>query len=106
MLFVVKIVYNLYAKIKYHVQHLYHKFHHFTDFNFQRNATKGKRVKVLRGISNHEELGRILEVDGKRQLDLWGTQECNTFKGTDGWIFPPLLTKETEIASYAADLCR
>ncbi|KAJ8915890.1 hypothetical protein NQ315_015503 [Exocentrus adspersus] len=71
-----------------------------------RNDTVGKRVKVSRGISNSRNLGKVLEIDGKRQLSLWGTQDCNTFKGTDGWIFPPLLNPEEGIWSYSTDLCR
>ncbi|KAJ8948280.1 hypothetical protein NQ318_020765 [Aromia moschata] len=59
-----------------------------------RNATKGVA-----------ELGQVLEVDGKTEINLWSTEECNRFKGTDGWIFHPLINLEDEIWTYSTDLC-
>nr|QEX08000.1 sensory neuron membrane protein 1b [Sitophilus zeamais] len=71
-----------------------------------RNATKTQRVKVLRGISQLSDLGRVLEVDGKKELNVWSTPECNRFNGTDGWIFPPLMTEEDSLSAFSPDLCR
>ncbi|KAJ8927990.1 hypothetical protein NQ314_019518 [Rhamnusium bicolor] len=70
-----------------------------------RNATIGKRFKVGRGISNSKDLGRVLEVEDQKELTLWGEKQCNIFKGTDGWIFPPFLTPEEGIWSFSIDLC-
>lgn len=47
-----------------------------------------------------------MEVDGKQKIDLWSTDECNNFNGTDGWIIPPLLKPEEGIAIFSTDLCR
>lgn len=52
------------------------------------------------------DVGRILEYDDKPEMDTWPTKECNQYHGTDGTIFPPFLTKEEGLASYAPDLCR
>nr|ALR72543.1 sensory neuron membrane protein SNMP1b [Colaphellus bowringi] len=71
-----------------------------------KNATVGKSIKVSRGISNSRDLGKVLEFDGKKVLKLWYEEQCNHFKGTDGWIIPPLLKPEEGLWSFSADLCR
>ncbi|CAG9836249.1 unnamed protein product [Diabrotica balteata] len=71
-----------------------------------RNATIADTIKIMRGIKNYKDLGRVLEVNGKKDIGLWGTEECNRFKGTDGWIIPPLLKPEEGIKCYTTHLCR
>ncbi|CAH0560926.1 unnamed protein product [Brassicogethes aeneus] len=71
-----------------------------------RNGTHQKRFKVLKGIKHSKDLGRLLELDSQNELKIWGTPQCNRFKGTDGWIFPPGLDKEEGVWSFSADLCR
>ncbi|KAJ8971698.1 hypothetical protein NQ317_014681 [Molorchus minor] len=70
-----------------------------------KNATPGKQFKVLRGVKSYKDVGRIIEYDGNAEIDTWPTEECNQIKGTDGTIFPPLLTKEEGLVSFAPDLC-
>ncbi|CAH1124067.1 unnamed protein product [Ceutorhynchus assimilis] len=71
-----------------------------------RNGTIPKRMKIQRGIKHYQDLGRLIEVDGQREIDLWSSDECNRFEGTDGWIFPPLAEPEEGLKSYSTDLCR
>ncbi|CAG9861576.1 unnamed protein product [Phyllotreta striolata] len=71
-----------------------------------RNATVASTIKVLRGTRNYKDIGRVLEVDGKKQITLWGSDFCNRFRGTDGWIIPPLLDPADGIQSYTPHLCR
>ncbi|KAJ8915889.1 hypothetical protein NQ315_015502 [Exocentrus adspersus] len=71
-----------------------------------KNATPGKRIKALRGLNSYKDIGRIVEFDGEEKISAWPTDECNTIKGTDGTIFPPLLDKEAGLVSFAPDLCR
>ncbi|KAL3287346.1 hypothetical protein HHI36_001820, partial [Cryptolaemus montrouzieri] len=70
-----------------------------------RNATPGKRTVVKRGIRNSQELGKLIEFDGITQLKMYDSEECNTFRGTDGWIFPPFTTKENGLWAFAGELC-
>ncbi|KAL1489743.1 hypothetical protein ABEB36_013678 [Hypothenemus hampei] len=71
-----------------------------------RNASLTGRIKILRGIKKSKDLGRLIEMDGKKKTTLWNSEQCNRFEGTDGWIFPPLLTPEEGLKSYSPDLCR
>ncbi|XP_045479908.1 sensory neuron membrane protein 1-like isoform X2 [Harmonia axyridis] len=71
-----------------------------------RNDTLGPRTKVKRGIRNSKELGSLVEFDGKKQLDMYDSKECNKFHGTDGWIFPPGLDTDEGIWTFSGDLCR
>ncbi|XP_056631142.1 sensory neuron membrane protein 1-like isoform X1 [Diorhabda sublineata] len=72
----------------------------------KRNATIVDTIKIMRGIKNNKDLGRVLEVNGKSKLDIWGSEECNRFKGTDGWIIPPLLKPEEGIHTYSPQMCK
>lgn len=60
----------------------------------------------MRGVKESHDVGRILEFDGKKEMEVWPTKECNQYKGTDGTVFAPYLTKEEGLASFAPDLCR
>ncbi|CAH2004640.1 unnamed protein product [Acanthoscelides obtectus] len=71
-----------------------------------KNATVGGRIKVGRGISNYKDTGRVLEIDGKKEINIWSTELCNRFRGTDGWIIPPLLEEGESVRVFGTDLCR
>lgn len=72
----------------------------------QRNGTLARRLKVHRGIAHAKDLGRLVELDGKKDIDIWINAECNRFHGTDGWIFPALTLPEEGLPSFSTDLCR
>lgn len=72
----------------------------------QKNATPGKVFKVYRGVRDPADLGRIVEFDGKPEMEVWPTDECNQISGTDGTIFPTYLTEEQGLDSFSPDLCR
>lgn len=63
-------------------------------------------MRVLRGIKNFKDVGRVLEWDNKPALTMWTADHCNEFNGTDSTIFPPLMTKEDDIVSFSPDICR
>ncbi|XP_053979000.1 sensory neuron membrane protein 1-like isoform X1 [Hylaeus volcanicus] len=72
-----------------------------------KNATPShERIRVLRGIKNYKDVGRVIEFDGKPALTTWPEDHCNTLNGTDASIFPPLMTTDDDIVSFAPDLCR
>ncbi|XP_050507504.1 sensory neuron membrane protein 1-like [Diabrotica virgifera virgifera] len=71
-----------------------------------KNATEQKRIKAIRGTKNHHDVGRIVEYDGSPAMSAWPTEECNKIMGTDGTVFPPMMTKEEGLVSFAPDLCR
>ncbi|XP_066245553.1 sensory neuron membrane protein 1-like [Euwallacea similis] len=71
-----------------------------------RNATLTTRLKVLRGISHYQDLGRLVEFNGKKSLNFWGSDQCNRYDGTDSWIFPPLMNVDEGLKSFSTDLCR
>lgn len=74
---------------------------------FQKNGTiLPDRIRVLRGIKNYKDVGKVVELNGQKMLDLWAGDECNTFNGTDSTIFAPLLTEEDDIVSFSPDICR
>lgn len=72
----------------------------------QTNFTLNNGVfKVLRGSRDYRDLGRVIAVDGKEELDIWNGKKCNQILGTDGLIFPPIHTKNEPYYIYVRPLC-
>lgn len=65
-----------------------------------------QRIRVSRGIKNYEDVGRVLSMGNKTKMSVWSGSPCNDFRGTDGSIFPPFLTKDKEVWAYFPDICR
>ena len=72
----------------------------------QKNGTAANKFTVKRGIKNYKEVGQVVKYNDQTELDVWSTEECNQFRGTDGTIFPGLIPKKADIPSFAAALCR
>ncbi|XP_014214799.1 sensory neuron membrane protein 1-like isoform X2 [Copidosoma floridanum] len=65
-----------------------------------------KRLRVLRGVNNQMDVGRVVEYDGKPNISTWGDKYCDTFNGTDGTVFHPFFKEKEDIVSFAPDICR
>lgn len=61
---------------------------------------------MLRGVKYWKDVGKVTEVNGKPELDIWTEDQCNEFNGTDSTIFAPLLTEQDDIVSFSPDICR
>ncbi|KAL6255879.1 hypothetical protein P5V15_013119 [Pogonomyrmex californicus] len=64
------------------------------------------RIRVYRGIKKSEDVGRVLTIGNETKMDIWSGSPCNDFRGTDGTIFPPFLTKEKKVWAHSIDICR
>ncbi|KAJ3662446.1 hypothetical protein Zmor_006796 [Zophobas morio] len=71
----------------------------------QKNGTISTRIKVLRGVRDSAELGQLVAVDNMTRTDIWSNEVCNEFRGTDGWIFPPLSGDMEQIWMHPVDFC-
>uniref|UniRef100_A0A1B0GLB2 Sensory neuron membrane protein 1 n=2 Tax=Lutzomyia longipalpis TaxID=7200 RepID=A0A1B0GLB2_LUTLO len=71
-----------------------------------KNATPTKTFTVYRGMKNIHDLGRVVKYDGEDEMDLYDDENCNQFRGTEGTIFPPFMTKDQGVWAYAPDMCR
>ncbi|XP_076247574.1 sensory neuron membrane protein 1 [Calliopsis andreniformis] len=78
----------------------------FSLFGSKNGSTLPERIRVLRGIKNYKDVGRVTEFDQKPQLEIWAADHCNEFNGTDSTIFPPLMTEVDDIVSFSPDICR
>lgn len=59
------------------------------------------------GYDNSNNFGRVKTWNGKPELGFWRKySECDKLKGTDGSIFPPFVTRETELDAFSPDVCR
>jgi scavenger receptor class B protein 1 len=52
------------------------------------------------------DVGVVVEYDGKKNISKWDNDYCDTFNGTDGFVFHPFLYEDEDIVSFAPDLCR
>lgn len=77
-------------------------------FAFQANGTHSPdRIRVFRGIKNYKDVGRVLSIGNETKMSIWpDSGPCNDYRGTDGTIFPPFLTKNREVWAVFPDICR
>jgi hypothetical protein len=61
---------------------------------------------VLRGIKNYRDVGRVLSLGNQTKMSVWPDSPCNDFRGTDGTIFPPFLSKKENVWAHFPDICR
>ncbi|XP_073981559.1 sensory neuron membrane protein 1-like isoform X2 [Rhodnius prolixus] len=78
----------------------------FSFFGTKNGTIDDGRFKVKRGINNPKEVGMMFSFNGKTVQEVWSGPECNALRGTDSTIFPPFITPDEEIVSFAPDLCR
>ncbi|XP_072748118.1 sensory neuron membrane protein 1-like isoform X2 [Anoplolepis gracilipes] len=64
------------------------------------------RIRVFRGIKNYMDVGRVLSIGNETKMSVWPDNPCNDFRGTDGTIFPPFLTKDRKVWAVFPDICR
>lgn len=72
----------------------------------QKNDTFDGRYTVQSGISHPEQLAQITAWEGKPSVTAWGGPTCNAINGTQGDIFSPYITTETELSVFSTDICR
>ncbi|XP_055300262.1 sensory neuron membrane protein 1-like [Sitodiplosis mosellana] len=77
------------------------KFSLFGAFNDSTNGV----FKVYRGKKEVTDIGRIVEVDGQLDIDVWNSDEENKFKGTDGYWIPPFRNIHDRIWVYERQIC-
>ncbi|XP_004933211.2 sensory neuron membrane protein 2 [Bombyx mori] len=88
----------------------------FTVLAYKQNKPTAP-YKVLRGLNDHTDLGRILSYNERSSLEYWVDEVdeegesiepsiCNTIKGTDSAIFPPFVDTGNSIFALNADICR
>lgn len=63
---------------------------------YSRVGTSPELITIRSGVDDIGQLNVIDRFDGKAQLDVWSTSECNRLDGTDGSQFPPLLVADRE----------
>lgn len=60
---------------------------------------------MLRGKNDPTEVGQVVEVDGKKKMSTWGSDEENEYKGTDGYFMPPFRTKDEPLWAFERMIC-
>ncbi|KAJ1531328.1 hypothetical protein ONE63_000012 [Megalurothrips usitatus] len=77
----------------------------FSFFGARNGTADPVRLEVRRGVNDPRDVGRVVRVDGREALSVWGDEPCDSPSGTDSTIFPPFLRPEDDIVAYATDLC-
>ncbi|XP_031830913.2 sensory neuron membrane protein 1 isoform X2 [Nomia melanderi] len=78
----------------------------FSLFGKKNGSVDPATIRVLRGIKNYRDTGRVIEFNGEPMLSIWADDRCNQFNGTDSTIFPPLMTEQDDIVSFSPEICR
>lgn len=74
-------------------------------FIFQYNDSDNGRFKVLRGSKNVFDLNRVVEIDGKDEMEFYEEDYCNQYRGTDGYLFPPFMNKNDSVWVNERSVC-
>lgn len=72
----------------------------------QYNHTSNGIFKVLRGVKNTRDLGKIVQINGEDEEEAWDGDECNQFGGTDSLIFPPFGKTGDPVLAHEKLVCR
>nr|AOT85638.1 sensory neuron membrane protein 1E [Mayetiola destructor] len=70
------------------------------------NATDLGEFKVMRGVKNYNEIGKVVAFNGETEMDVWPEDECNQYVGTDSTIFSSLMDVNDGIWAYEPAICR
>ena len=74
---------------------------------YPKNGSDEGLWQMRTGVGDPTQLGRIVSWNGKTELDFWPAQSsCNMMNGTNGFTFPPFLTRDTTLRVFYPDLCR
>lgn len=64
-------------------------------------------LTVYTGEDSLVNLGKVYAKNGKKVLDIWKTDDCNSIDGSDGSQFPPhLMKQDKELKIFISSLCR
>ncbi|KAK9874388.1 hypothetical protein WA026_002735 [Henosepilachna vigintioctopunctata] len=59
------------------------------------------------GLNDINQLGSLKSINGKDQLDMWSTKDCDRVQGTDGTMFSPkTVNRKQPIKIFMPDTCR
>ncbi|KAK9307566.1 hypothetical protein QLX08_002177 [Tetragonisca angustula] len=78
----------------------------FSIFGFRNGTIAPDRIRVLRGTKDYKDVGKVIELNGQKKLNVWPEDECNTFHGTDATIFAPILTENEDLVTFLSESCR
>lgn len=61
---------------------------------------------MLRGLKNIRDAGKVIEVDGKTEMDVWSEEgPCNQIVGTDGLLFSPMQNPKKPLSFFVKQIC-
>lgn len=61
--------------------------------------------EVNRGIKDSHNIGQIISFDGNTEMDVWGGDDCNRYKGTDSTVFPSDIREEDGLWIFEPNVC-
>ncbi|XP_059150777.1 lysosome membrane protein 2-like [Physella acuta] len=70
------------------------------------NTTSRFDWTVYTGELDFNKFNHIYSVDWMTKLPFWSTDEANTFRGTDGYLFKPFLSEDSRLSFYFPQLFR
>lgn len=72
-----------------------------------RHGVSKNTITVGLGLSDSENAGKLLAVNGKVRNNIWKSDECNDIKGSDGALYGPWATKNNlDLPVYLPEICR
>ncbi|XP_014778407.1 lysosome membrane protein 2 [Octopus bimaculoides] len=73
---------------------------------YGKNGTDDGNYIIYSGTKNVNDLGNIESWNGVSSLPYWNSPYCNMINGSDGTLFSPFKTKDSNIYIFSTDICR
>ncbi|CAI9722449.1 membrane 2-like [Octopus vulgaris] len=73
---------------------------------YGKNGTDDGNYIIHSGTKDVNDLGIIKSWNGVSSLPYWNSPYCNMINGSDGTLFSPFKTKDSNIYIFSTDICR
>ena len=72
----------------------------------EKNGSLSEEWETMTGMNNVKDVAKVVSYGGKKSLDFWTSDKCNSIQGTDGSLFHPGVEANETLYLFNRDLCR
>jgi len=72
----------------------------------EKNGSLSEEWETMTGMNNVKDVAKVVSYGGKKSLDFWTSDKCNSIRGTDGSLFHPGVEANETLYLFNRDLCR
>ncbi|XP_014206753.1 sensory neuron membrane protein 1-like [Copidosoma floridanum] len=80
----------------------------FSIWGSENGSDSSDRMRVARGVRRIEDVGKVVGLNGRANMSVWGVSQCDKIEGTDGSIFHPFFDEDgaEPLDVFVPSMCR